>query len=143
MDKRINGFTLIEMLLTIGILGLLSFIVVPSIYKSIERQELVQFFNVLESDVFYIQNQALGTRKNFRIIFDEDYYIIAGPFNSGIDIKRYYPKHLKQEIKINHRVTFTSNGTVSDSTKVLFNYRDTTYQLVFPLGKGRYYIEEK
>src|SRR5690625_3068594 len=143
MGKQINGFTLIEMLFSIIILGLLSFIVVPSIFKSIERQEIKQFFNVLESDIFYIQNQAIGTRKYFRITFDENYYIVVDDSKNNNEIKRYYPKHFTQKIKIKNIITFTNDGTVSRSAKVLFTHRDTTYKLVFPLGKGRYYVEEE
>ena len=142
MDKQINGFTLIEMLFVVMILGVLIFIAVPIVIKSIERQEIKQFFAVLEADVFFIQNQALGTRQNYRIVFDEDYYIILGDKN-GNDIKRHYPTHFTQDVKINNRVTFSTQGTIIDPIKLLFKHRDTKYKIVFPLGKGRYYVEEE
>lgn len=130
------------MLFTIIILAALTLIVMPTMYKIVEKQQTKQFFDVLESDIFYIQNQAFGTRENVRIVFDEDYYVILHDRQIE-EKKRYYPDHLTHDVKVNNRVKFSNNGTIIDPTTFVFKEDDITYQLVFPLGKGRHYIEEK
>ncbi|MEI3606809.1 competence type IV pilus minor pilin ComGD [Pseudogracilibacillus sp. SE30717A] len=140
--KQINGFTLFEMLLTIVILASLVLLAVPSIFSTIQKQEIAQFFKILDSDILYIQNQALGTRQNVRIVFDQEYYAVLTERQSE-EIKRYYPKQLTHEVKINNRLSFSNNGTVINPTTYLFKDKDTTYHLVFPLGKGRHYIEQQ
>lgn len=140
--KQMNGFTMVEMLVVLMILSILTLLVVPSIIRTIEKQETNHFFAVLESDILYIQNQALGTRHNIRIVFDKEFYVVINEWKTE-EIKRHYPEHLKYDNKINNRVTFNNNGTIINPTTFKFRDKETTYQLVFPLGKGRHYIEEQ
>ncbi|MEI3611716.1 competence type IV pilus minor pilin ComGD [Pseudogracilibacillus sp. SO30301A] len=140
--KQINGFTMVEMLFALMILSILTLLVVPSIVRTVEKQETNHFFAVLESDILYIQNQALGTRDNVRIVFDEEYYVVISEGKTE-GIKRHYPEHLKYNNKINNRVAFNNNGTIINPTTFKFKDRKNTYHLVFPLGKGRHYIEER
>ncbi len=140
--KPINGFTLIEMLLAIVVLASLILLAVPPLFSTIQKQETAHFFNVLDSDILFIQNEALGTRQNVRIVFDKEYYSIVAEKQTE-EVKRYYPKHLTHDVRINNRVSFSNNGTVINPTTFLFKDKSTTYHLVFPLGKGRQYIEEQ
>ncbi len=140
--KQMNGFTMVEMLFALMILSILTLLVVPSIIKTVERQETKHFFAVLESDILYIQNQALGTRDNVRIVFDEEFYVVISEWKTE-EIKRHYPEHLQYANKINNRVAFNNNGTIINPTTFKFKDKKITYQLVFPLGKGRHYIEEQ
>jgi|SRR5690625_2200697 len=142
MNKTINGFTLIEMLFTMVILSLLIFIGVPSLIKVIENQQTKHFFQILNSDIFYIQNQALGTRQNIRIMFDEDYYILLHE-QKAEEIKRFYPEHLTYKLDINNRISFSNSGTVINPTTFMFTDNNHSYKIVFPLGKGRHYIEKQ
>jgi|SRR5690625_1524632 len=140
--KQRNGFTLIEMLFALTIISVLTLLVVPNLYKLAQKQQTNKFFDVLEADVFYVQNQAIGTSVNSRIVFSSDHYSILNNQNSE-EIKRYYPKHLSNRIKINHRIWFSNLGTIINPTTLIFEDQDTSYWVIFPLGKGRFYIEEK
>src|SRR5690625_7004713 len=99
MNEKMTGFTLMEMLFTIVVISLLMFISVPVILKVIQTHQTGHFFTVLDSDIFYIQNQALGTRQNVRMVFDEEYYIISHT-GKKVEIRRYYTKHLTCELDI-------------------------------------------
>lgn len=140
--KQMNGFTMVEMLFVLMVLSIFTLLVVPSIIRTIEKQETIHFFDVLDSDIFYIQNQAFGTRHNTRIVFDKEFYVVINDWKTE-EIKRYYPKHITYDIKINNRIAFNNNGTIINPTTFKFRDGEKTYQLVLPLGKGRHYIEEQ
>lgn len=140
VDKPKNGFTLIELLLVLSIVISLSIIVLPSMSKTVDQIKVNQFLKVLESDIFYIQNQAPNySSKGLRMSFTKDYYRIA---NSSIEIKReYYPDTMELR-RANKTVTFSKSGSVTKGDTIRFTIADQIVKFVFPLGKGRYYIEK-
>jgi|SRR5699024_5212066 len=142
--KQIDGFTLIELLFALMILSVLLLIAMPIMTNLTKKQETKKFFDVLEADVFYIQNQALGTSRNLRIVFDKDHYDVLGSgMQNGEEMRRDYPEHLVHDVQIDNMISFYNSGTVANPTTFLFRDGDTIYEVVFPLGKGRHYIEER
>src|SRR5690625_7399011 len=90
-----NGFSLIELLVVLSIISTLLLIAVPFTYSMIERQQTKHFFDLLESDVFYVKNQSFATVETARLIFMEDYYIAFVNLNDEKPIIRHYPKNIK------------------------------------------------
>jgi|SRR5690625_1960997 len=135
-----NGFTLIEMLFILLILSLLMVIAVPNLFSLLKKLETNNFFHMLDADIFYIQNEAMDTQNNVRIIFREDAYVIRNLY-SDEDIIRYYPDNLSYDL-VNNRIMFNKNGTILGPTRYRFFDKNNTYEIVFPLGKGRHYIEK-
>lgn len=139
VNNRMEGFTLIELLLVLSIVVTLSVIVLPSMSKTVDQIKVNQFLKVLESDIFFIQNQASEkSSKNMRIIFTKDYYMMI---NSSIETKRqYYPKTMEYR-SINKAISFSKSGTIKQADSFHFKVADQTIKIIFPFGKGRYYIE--
>lgn len=134
-----NGFTLIELLLVLSIVIILSAIVLPSTANTIDQIKVNQFLKILESDILFIQNQASTTSsKRLRIIFTENYYIVV---NTSVEIKREnYPTSMQLRSN-NKEISFSKQGTVKQARTLYFNVANQTVKIIFPFGKGRYYIE--
>lgn len=138
MTKSEEGFTLIELLLVLSIVLILSSITIPSMVNVIQEVKVQQFFNELESDVLYAQSSSLGSDDHVRIIFEETQYRVINT-KSGSKLSKKYPNQLKK--KNHQRITFSRSGSVKKPNSFLLSNNDTTYRIVFPLGKGRHYVE--
>lgn len=148
MEKyRINngpeaGFTLPELLIVLSIISILLFVAISFGDNSLENIEMNNFIEVFESDVLYIQNAALGTRKNIRIIFRDDYYVIIHEETAIADIRRNYPPQFNELFVTQRRIVFSNSGALINPSTITFMTDVNKYKLVFPLGKGRYYVAE-
>lgn len=140
--KEIKGFTFIELVFVLFIISLLTFLVIPGLFSTLKKQQTKQFFTTFDADILYIQNSALGTSQHVRILFEDDYYVIRNNRTKEA-IKRYYPEHISRITKSNNRISFNDSGTIISPTSYRFEDETTTYKIVFPLGKGRHYIEEQ
>lgn len=135
---RQHGFTLIEMLFILMVLSILTVLFIPQIVKTIEKQQSIHFFKLFDSDILFIQNQTMNSDDTYRITLTKDYYMIVKE-NREIE-KREYPNHLTLSQR-NVRIYFSKSGTVTSPQTIRFQDRYHTYRVVFPLGKGRHYIE--
>lgn len=140
--KNEEGFTFIELLYVLLIVSILSLLVVPPMYHVYQEQQKNQFFTLLDSDILYIQNQAIARKTNFRIVFDTEYYVVMEKDKQIY--KRDYPNHLSYSKATTNRIVFNTLGTVRNPTTYLFydQSKGKRYEMVFPLGKGRQYVEE-
>lgn len=136
------GFTLTELLMVLSIISIVLFIAVGFADNSLENIEMNNFIQVFESDVLYTQNASLGTRKNIRIIFRDYYYTIIHEDTAINDIRRDYPSRFKGINVTQNRIAFSNGGTLLNPSTIKFRTGRQNYNLVFPLGKGRYYIAE-
>jgi prepilin-type N-terminal cleavage/methylation domain-containing protein len=65
-----NGFTLIEILIAIVIMGIMLAVVVPNFRRLFPAREREQFVNALSALTRYAWQHALIERKNHKVIFD-------------------------------------------------------------------------
>src|SRR5690625_2555340 len=104
------GFTLLELLAVLLIISVMLAIAIPLSYSIIEKQQTKNFFDLLESDIFYIQNQSVGTQNNGRIILENDHYLrVVGIGGSGTTVIRPYPPNTEVFVS-NRRITFNNKG---------------------------------
>lgn len=120
---------------------MLLLLVGPNLYSLYKKQQTKNFFNIFDTDILYIQNEAFGSRENVRILFESDRYIVQN-FHTGEELIRPFPNHLTYALG-NNRISFNYNGTIINPGTHRFYENDKVYQVVFPLGKGRHYIEER
>lgn len=133
-----KGFTLIELLFVLVIVSTISIFVLPSMYETLTKQQRKHFFQMLENDVFLIQNYSLYSNSNNRILVNKEDYIVR---TDSDYIFRKYP-HDFRLINNYNRIRFSVNGTVYDPTTYIFQDQNGLYKVVFPFGKGRFYIDE-
>jgi competence protein ComGD len=141
MMKR-NGFTFIEMLAVLGLLAVLIAIAVPLQTHSLHNQEEQLFIDQLEQDVLFIQNQtSLSQRETLLIRFLQDHYVVLDGVRKLK--KRDYPKDWKITQAYTRDVKFKTTGTLIQPGTVIMQSPKEIIQIVFPFGKGRFYVEKE
>jgi competence protein ComGD len=139
--KKENGFTLVELLLSLSVVTVMVLLVVPISLSALQTAEEEQFFRTLESDVLYIQSMA-HEDVTFSIRFADDHYTIVRGSHGGT-IKRDYPRGLTMETYTNQMLSFEQYGSVRNPRTIHIHTKKGSYRMVFPFGKGRYYIEKR
>ncbi|MFJ8236982.1 competence type IV pilus minor pilin ComGD [Ureibacillus sp. NPDC094379] len=140
MDYKLKsnaGFTLIEMLLVLFILGMISSVIFQLSFKYTEKQETELFFNQLLLDLQSIQSLAIETRKTTYVSFEENHYRVyhqpTDPF-----IKRNFPDDITFNKYSNLKlITFTSVGEILRFGKLIFYTPFGTKELMIYIEKGR------
>lgn len=143
--KGINGFTLIEVLLAVGIVSIISFISIPLSIHSLHKYEEKLFLSLFEYDLLYAQSLATTTTERVRIIFHQhSYQIVKGEANSEVEM-RTIPEHITVNTRLRNIIAFDRNGRIQNlqQGRIEFKGKDTNYYVIFPLGKGRGYIAEQ
>lgn len=141
METNEHGFTLIELLLVLSVIAVLSVLVLPSMVQMVHNIQTNQFFKKMDSDVLLVQNRSLEQTGDYvRIIFNEDHYIIYQA--SKLIKKQAYPKNMSFKHE-SYTIYFGSSGTVKNAGTFKLQDDNDTYQITFPLGKGRQYVERE
>lgn len=138
-----SGFTLLEMLFSLAILMILLTITVPLVFSTIEKQTEKEFFKVFKSDVLFLQNQSIGTNQYYRLVFYDDHYKIIDSSTGESLVVRTYPNQLTVDGRLLKRISFNARGTIKQPGTMTISTEETTYRIIFPLGKGRFYIDER
>ncbi len=136
-----KGFTLVEMLI---VLSLLTVIVSISVYLSLDflnKQQEKHFFELLHSDIFFVQNQSFSTLNKASIMFRDGYYVVYKTSKDRNPLIREYPNHISFYHYENNTISFLNQGDINPPISIRFNKNGENYKLVFPFGKGRAYIE--
>ncbi|MFA1821548.1 competence type IV pilus minor pilin ComGD [Virgibacillus oceani] len=139
--KNKNGFTLIEMLIALSIVMIMLLLVVPISLSTLDAAEEEQFLQTLEFDVLYIQSMA-GENLLTSIRFADDHYRIIRGNQEGF-IKRDYPKDVTINSRISNEITFDHRGSIRNPRTIEIHTKNASYRMIFPFGKGRYYIEKE
>lgn len=140
-DTNESGFSLLEMLFVLMIVMLLAWIVVPMVHKNYVEHEVNQFFRVFDSDVLFIQNQALVGRE-WWIHLEEDRYIVKEQKERFVKT-RYYPKSFDTQYFAEHRIEYHPTGNVKKPyTYNFYDRNGKRYKVIFSFGKGRHRIEQ-
>ncbi|WP_188453666.1 competence type IV pilus minor pilin ComGD [Virgibacillus oceani] len=143
---RKNGFTLLEVLFSLSIWGLFILLSVPVMFSVIDKQEEKQFFETFEFDLLYMQNMSYTTTDYIRLTFklNSNTYEIRKGNNDELLVKRSIPDDwIVQKRKMTKPISFNANGTIKQSGSLYIQTKLSEYRIVFPLGKGRCYIEKQ
>ncbi|MYL47182.1 prepilin-type N-terminal cleavage/methylation domain-containing protein [Virgibacillus halodenitrificans] len=139
-----NGFTLIEMLLVLSIVSILSLLSVTWSLSAISKQEKEQFINTLENDTLYIQQvtSIKGDLERPYITFNENFYTIYFTKRKK-PIIRNYPPGVRIDRKNHQYLRFEQNGNIRQPRSLHLYLGDERYKVIFPFGKGRFYLEKE
>lgn len=138
-----NGFTLLEMLIVLVIWSVLILFIVPINFDTLEKQQEKEFFKTLEFDVLYAQNLSTSTTDYVRINVREDSYIIRAGNIKNEMIKRDIPEGWIIDYKRLPLISFDHNGRMKTPGNFLIKTKHSTYKIIFPFGKGRFYVVEE
>ncbi|OLO42881.1 hypothetical protein BTR23_02460 [Alkalihalophilus pseudofirmus] len=145
MKLNNHGHTLTELLIALMVISIIGSITLISLYAPFSAYERNRFISQLENDLYYAQQLAISngapsvffinTSRNLYAIKQNNQFVYEHPFNITVSFER-------GSLGIDD-IKFLSNGNIS-KPGTLFMYIDNQrYALVFLLGKGRFYIEER
>lgn len=139
MEKR-NGFTLIEVLLSLVIMMIILLVISPFSTDIVEKKREEQFIEMLQADILLIQNLSMQTRKSTVIYFEEGKYVIL--VGNSTFRTREFPKEWKITDDGIRPLSFTPGGIIRRPGSLRIKMTHSYVKIVFPLGKGRGYVEQ-
>ncbi|ASK63205.1 hypothetical protein CFK37_14135 [Virgibacillus phasianinus] len=145
MDNK-NGFTLIEVIFVLGALAILLVLSAPIKFAVLDTQKEQQFLTAFENDLLYMQSISYLSKDKVGLEIHADYYKIVVTKNYKVkDIfQRSIPNDWKFDLLTiqDNFISFNSSGTIRQPGTIRLRTNKSMYKIVFPLGKGRCYIEK-
>lgn len=144
--NRINmksqvGFTLLELLLVLSIWSLLLLLAIPLTFQKLQDIQEQQFLTTFEHDILYVQNLSLTSfTDHARLRLRDDSYEILSGYHQEVKMKRSIPPNWHINMREINDISFNKNGTIRKAGTITITTPSSTYDIVFPPGKGRCYI---
>lgn len=144
-DNRINGFTLLEVLVVLLIWSVLILLIVPINFTHLEKQQEKYFLETLAFDILYTQNLSTTTKDIVRLNIYEDHYIVrrGHGYAEKTLFVRDVPSGWVLKDRIFRPISFDDKGRIKTPGHFIIQTKYHEYTVVFPFGKGRYHIVEQ
>lgn len=148
LQKRVlnqKGFTLLESLLVLFIVSTMSLILMANITPIYHKKVIETFLNQFEKDMLYAQQYALVNEELVFVLFKSEqnlYKIESNEQEVDLLTRNYHPKIKIEGATLTNKITYISNGSIQKSGTMFISYKDSTYKVIFYLGKGRFNIEK-
>src|SRR5690625_4889390 len=123
-----KGFTLLELLIVLSILTIIVSISVPLTLDFVRKQQERHFFELLHSDIFFVQNQSFSTLNKVSLMFRDEYYIIFRSQDDNNPMIRYYPNHISFYYFENNTISFSNQGDYNNPNTIRFNMNGENYK---------------
>lgn len=137
-----KGFTLIEVLVVLGINLMIILLIVPFAYNDLTKTKLDVFFAELKSDVDLVQSHNFQTEDFYKLTFNKSSYKLTKSSNNDLILvkEKSYPEGITVEMHDFTSVKYQKNGTIIKPGRVIFREENKKHELIFPFGKGGFYI---
>src|SRR5699024_2676084 len=130
--------------ISLALLTTLMALIVPISFNRMNDLTEQQFLKIFSNDILYTQNLAMNyPEKNVRLRFRENHYEIVIDHSGKIEIKREIPPNWEIYSYTIDEISFNKVGTIRYAGTINIITPSATYEIVFPLGKGREYIVKK
>jgi len=156
-SKTLFGFTVIEILVAVGIIGIMAVLLLPAIQNSLETRNLDSVAREIRSGIMKTKFQAVKTKQNHRLRFlfesDEWKYLIEREESPGswAVIASYYEQIIPTQFTVtvnlpNQIVEYSPMGMIANydsnlnqvqiQSPHLANYEQPDTRYVFIYGGG-------
>lgn len=140
LNKNESGYTLFELIIVISILGIILLIAIPSYHSISQANEIEQFFEQLQEDLYYTQMTAISRGKPIMLLFVTSSQYQIRISNQAI-LKREFPSDISVEKgTLETKIEFNSNGNIRKPGTIFIKTPKGKYKLTFQLGKGRFEV---
>lgn len=141
MKVNEKGFTLVEVLVALGIISIILLIVSKNVFSLSEAMLTKRFIEQLKTDLSYAQARSLSSNEIVWVTFDvrEDAYYIHSP---TLNLERKLPTYAILTFSNFSNLRFNQFGNTSQSGTIHFQLFQNNYKLVILLGMGRFYVEK-
>ncbi|QIO09967.1 pilus assembly FimT family protein [Acinetobacter lanii] len=126
--NRAQGFTLIELIVTISVIVILTTIVTPSMVKLIRKQQLASDARAIVESLIGYRSEAILLRKNYQVSFN----------GQSIHHLAQLGKHTEWDSIPIQTITFNMFGALVESSQcfVIQHKSDTSYKAVIVVNKN-------
>lgn len=126
--KNISGFTLLEIMVVISIIGVFLVVTVPKFGATSDQFRLETFAKGCLSDIRYTQQMSMDTKQSYSIFFNSTGYSIQDSGANTIKSVDYDSGISYQGIEgaISNQITFASTGAPNVSGKIDFKNASNT-----------------
>jgi competence protein ComGD len=123
----------------------MSLILITNIAPIYHKKVIETFLNQFEKDMLYAQQYALVNEELVFVLFKSEqnlYKIESNEQEVDLLTRNYHPKIKIEGATLTNKITYISNGSIQKSGTMFISYKDSTYKVIFYLGKGRFNIEK-
>lgn len=147
-----QGYTLLEMLIVLAVLGMISLVVLPLYPTTSVKQEIKQVFRQFEEDYFYVQQKAIAESKVHRLVVNSlhGYYYVE---EMEAPVKRLFIRHLPEYMTIkkltgkDNDLVLGAHGHIQKAGTISFTYQLEgklhSRNYVFQIHTGRFRVEDE
>lgn len=139
-----RGFTLVEMLIVLAIIGILVSIVLPISYAAIERKTYMNAIRQIELVVRMAQMMAIEEQRVVIChVVGGDQFVVRGPLGEGYIFEQQLPEGMTMELSVTGKqLRFQASGNVMEIGKIIFYLDGSKMYYTINLGKGRFIFYE-
>lgn len=139
-----DGYTLVELLIVLAIVSMVTLLGLRVSTASLHKQYENHFFTTLTQDVRYAQNMSMNDKTaDVRIHFNPTSYRVVSGQQGFTSFTRDLPAGWRIRTSNFTIVSFTPSGSLKYSGTVYIESPHKQFKVVFPLGKGSYYVTEQ
>lgn len=139
-----RGFTLVEMLVVLAIVGILVSVVLPISYAAIQEKAYKNAIRQIELVVRMAQMIAMEEQRVVVCqVIGGNQFIVRGPFEQGHVFEYQLPDGMTMELTIaSKKLRFQASGNVMEIGKMIFYLDGSKIYYTINLGKGRFIFYE-
>lgn len=136
---RERGFTLLEVIIVMGICSIILLLLVPITYRQVEIRQEETFLESFEFDLLYMQRLSLLTQEPVSLRERNHQYVILTGAREDVILRKNIPNGWKLDMKSLPYISFDHNGRIRQPFTIILYTRNSKYNIIFPMGKGRAY----
>jgi prepilin-type N-terminal cleavage/methylation domain-containing protein len=127
-----KGFTLVEMIVVVAMIGLIMAITLPNFAGFLRRERIMGLRSQLVSDLYYARSLAIANRRTFAVEFQPGEYRIVDTSDGSVERTIEAPRGVEFEAGAN--ANFYAWGLADAVNITLRGSHETTVVSVMPTG---------